>query len=186
MPIFTLHDQLLFFVRISSFLHSYSLMFVFSYQVGNLATTSSSSTSFITSLPPSPHIQLWLSALSHISAHQIVVSRLAFTLVCGMGTMSPVRSGRGWSNCNPSSKCVKCILNSLFLRFHQIQCISVAGVNGAQIPLYTPPSSFFFSRNFFHKRIWFYFLFHAKTCVFHTVSVVLVLTSPACVRNFAK
>lgn len=44
---------------------------------------------------------------------------------------------------------------------------------GPKVPFLTPPISFFFSRNFFHKRIWFYFLFLAKNLCF-----------PHCVRCF--
>lgn len=110
--------------------------------MGNLAATSSSSlTSSTTYIPPSLHIQLWLSALSHTSAHQLVVNRCAFTLVCGMAIMSPFRSGCGRLDRNPSSKCQVCF-RIAFLRCYQILYISVAGVDGAQSPLYTPPPPF--------------------------------------------
>lgn len=109
----------------TSFLHSYSLVFIFavrsfssSYQVWDVAASSSSTSSPLTSsttyTPPSLRIQLWLSPLSHISAHQIVVNRFAFTLVYGMGITSRCRSGCGRLDRNPSSKCVRCILDLLY------------------------------------------------------------------------
>lgn len=142
-------------------------------------------TSSTTYTPPSLRIQLWLSALSHISAHQIVVNRFAFTLVYGTGKTSPCRSGRGRLDRNPSSKCVRCIL--ALWRFYQIQCISVAGVNGGpKSPFYSSHLHFLQSKFFSQADLVLLPVPGKKTCVFHTVSVVLVLTSPACVRNFAK
>lgn len=144
-------------------------------------------TSSTTYTPPSLRIQLWLSALSHISAHQIVVNRFAFTLVYGTGIMSPCRSGRGRLDRNPFLKVCQVCFRLALWRFYQIQCISVAGVNGGpKSPFYSPHLHFLQSKFFSQADLVLLPVPGKKTCVFHTVSAVLVLTSPACVRNFAK
>lgn len=93
-------------------------------------------------MPPSLCMQRWLSALSLISADQIIVNRFAFTLVCRTAIMTPFTRNSGRLEHNPSSKYVKCIGDLLYWDSTKSIVYQWQVSLGLKFPIILPPHLF--------------------------------------------